>query len=400
MKKTLIALCTIAFLVFGGLSLPTITAHAEPSSLDEVKKERQKLKEKLSDKEKEIAAVLDEIEKLHNEIVELEDGLKANQEALNETEELIEQYNDQIDEIQKDIDVINIRIQERSEILKTRLSSYQENGGNISYLEVLLGSKGFNDFISRIDAVTKITNADTELIEQQEADRAKVEELQEEVVEKLEEQEDVKVELEGIKEVIEGQKEDVEKSKKKLDKQKEKLVTEKSKLTSEDRNLAALEATYMPVLTSTGSSNARSGAEGAANAAANVVTDNKPISVPTGGAVAAAMSRVGKNNVYVWAGKSPSTGFDCSGFVSWAYGNKIPSSTAALQNTGTKISLSEAKPGDLIFFDTYKKNGHVGIYLGNGKWVGSQSSTGVAVASINDPYYWGPAFKGHVRRVN
>lgn len=392
MKKTLVAFSTIAILLFGGLALPTITAQAEPSSLAEVQKERQKLKEKLNDKEKEIATVLEEIEALHNEIVELENGLKANKEALNETEDLIEEYNTQIDEIQNEIDVINVRIQERAEILKTRLSSYQENG-NINYLEVLLGSKGFNDFLSRIEAVSKITAADTDLIEQQEADRAEVEKLQDEVIVKLEEQEDVKVELEGIKEVIEEQKEDVEKSKKKLDKQKDKLVKEKSKLTTEDSNLAALELTYMPVLRSTGSSSSSSSATGGS------VMTNKPITAPTGGAVSAAMSRVGKNNVYVWAGKNPQTGFDCSGFVSWAYGNKIPSSTAALQSTGTKVSLSEAQPGDLIFFDTYKTNGHVGIYLGNGKWVGSQSSNGVQVETLSNTY-WSKAFKGHVRRVN
>src|SRR5699024_11026745 len=126
-------------------------------------------------------------------------------------------YTNEVEKIQTEIDVINVRIQERGEILKTRLATYQQNGGNINYLEVLLGSKGFYDFISRVDAVTKITAADTELIEQQEADRQEVEELQEVVQEKLEEQEEIKTELEGIQEVIEGQKEEVEASKKELD---------------------------------------------------------------------------------------------------------------------------------------------------------------------------------------
>jgi cell wall-associated NlpC family hydrolase len=38
------------------------------------------------------------------------------------------------------------------------------------------------------------------------------------------------------------------------------------------------------------------------------------------------------------------------------------------------------QPGDLVFFNTYKKDGHVGIYIGNGKFIGSQSSTGVEIA--------------------
>ena len=76
MKKTLIALSTFAILLFGGLVVPTSVSHAEPSSLEEVQKEREKLKEKLNDKEKEIAKVLDEIEELHNEVVELENENK------------------------------------------------------------------------------------------------------------------------------------------------------------------------------------------------------------------------------------------------------------------------------------------------------------------------------------
>lgn len=55
--------------------------------------------------------------------------------------------------------------------------------------------------------------------------------------------------------------------------------------------------------------------------------------------------------------------------------------------------------GDLVFFDTYKKNGHVGIYVGNGKFIGSQSSTGVAIADMSSGYYK-KHFNGVVRRVS
>ncbi|GAA0441891.1 hypothetical protein GCM10008983_18730 [Lentibacillus halophilus] len=103
---------------------------------------------------------------------------------------------------------------------------------------------------------------------------------------------------------------------------------------------------------------------------------------------------------YVFGGKGPD-GFDCSGFISWAFAQadiSIPSSTAALQNTGERISYSDAQPGDLVFFNTYKTNGHVGIYLGNDKFLGAQSSDGVSVASMNNTY-WKSHFAGHVRRV-
>ena len=97
--------------------------------------------------------------------------------------------------------------------------------------------------------------------------------------------------------------------------------------------------------------------------------------------------------------------FDCSSFIHWAFGqagislgNLSSVSTETLNKTGTKISTSELQVGDLIFWDTYKKDGHVGIYIGNGKFIGSQSSSGVAIESIDSPY-WSSVFSGHVRRV-
>lgn len=65
---------------------------------------------------------------------------------------------------------------------------------------------------------------------------------------------------------------------------------------------------------------------------------------------------------------------------------------------GRRIQLSEIKPGDIVFFDTYKVDGHVGIYVGNGKFIGAQSSTGVAIADMSSGYFKSK-FKGHVRRI-
>ena len=76
----------------------------------------------------------------------------------------------------------------------------------------------------------------------------------------------------------------------------------------------------------------------------------------------------------------------------------IGRSTSVLSGQGTKVSTSDMRVGDLVFFDTYKKNGHVGIYLGGGKFIGSQSSTGVAIADMTSGY-WKNHFKGHVRRI-
>ncbi|WP_049773574.1 C40 family peptidase [Salisediminibacterium selenitireducens] len=90
--------------------------------------------------------------------------------------------------------------------------------------------------------------------------------------------------------------------------------------------------------------------------------------------------------------------FDCSGFTSWAFsqiGIDLPASTQAQVHAGQRVSASEMQPGDLVFFDTYTTNGHVGIYLGDGQFLGAQSSTGIAVADMSSGY-WAERFRGVV----
>lgn len=73
-------------------------------------------------------------------------------------------------------------------------------------------------------------------------------------------------------------------------------------------------------------------------------------------------------------------------------------STETLKHLGKPVSPSEMKPGDVVFFNTYKRDGHVGIYVGNGKFIGAQSSTGVAIADMTKGY-WKETFNGRVKRI-
>ncbi len=99
---------------------------------------------------------------------------------------------------------------------------------------------------------------------------------------------------------------------------------------------------------------------------------------------------------YVWGGASPETGFDCSGFVSWVINNcgngwDVGRQTAeGLRRSCTAVSVSVAKPGDLIFFQgTYNTSGasHVGIYVGNGMMI--HCGNPIKYSNINTPYWQG-----------
>jgi cell wall-associated NlpC family hydrolase len=108
---------------------------------------------------------------------------------------------------------------------------------------------------------------------------------------------------------------------------------------------------------------------------------------------------------YVWGGTSPG-GFDCSGFTRWVF---LPKATLP-HNSGSQFALARRgrhrrvwkkrnlAVGDLVFFDTTSALvGHVGIYIGRGRFIHSSSSRGVRIDSVHDPYYYAPRFMGGVR---
>jgi cell wall-associated NlpC family hydrolase len=91
-------------------------------------------------------------------------------------------------------------------------------------------------------------------------------------------------------------------------------------------------------------------------------------------------------------GGSGSRGFDCSGFTSYIYrphGISLPHNSAAQYRVGKPVSRSELRPGDLVFFRTRgNRISHVGIYIGNGKFVHASSARGrVRIDTLTSGYY-------------
>lgn len=92
-------------------------------------------------------------------------------------------------------------------------------------------------------------------------------------------------------------------------------------------------------------------------------------------------------NPYVWGGTSLTKGADCSGYVLSIfkkYGVSLPHSSRAQANCGAKISLSEAKPGDLVFYGNGKYINHVAIYIGGGQVIHASSpKTGIRISNAS-----------------
>jgi cell wall-associated NlpC family hydrolase len=122
-----------------------------------------------------------------------------------------------------------------------------------------------------------------------------------------------------------------------------------------------------------------------------------PLPLPLGGrAVRYAKHLIGVR--YRYGGTSPRTGFDCSGFVRFVYahvGVALPRVSYEQFSRGRRIARAALRPGDLVFFDGA---GHVGIYVGNGRFIHApHTGTRVQISSLGGSY--GRGFDGG-RRVS
>lgn len=148
-----------------------------------------------------------------------------------------------------------------------------------------------------------------------------------------------------------------------------------------------------------------------------ITADGKPAASASGGSsgksgvkvIDAGKTLIGKTRYVFGGGRSQSDinagRFDCSSFVRWAFeqvgmnvGPMSGVTTDTLKVKGTAVNPKDMKPGDVVFFDTYKKDGHVGIYVGDNKFLGCQGKTGVAIASMAKGTYFGDRFNGRVKR--
>lgn len=218
-----------------------INQHEEEKS--KLSDEKGTLDSEQSDTESQINKNLEEQDSVSEEINELDDELAATQNGIAEKENQIETTNQEINELTERIDVLHEeiktledKIEKRDLVLRDRLRSIQQSGGQVRYIEVIFGAKSFGDLISRASAVNTIMDQDQQIMEEQAADKQLLTENKVEVEEKKET-------VVAKKDELEGQKEELLALEKQLDEQKEDRETLMAELEEEHGELEEVKLT-------------------------------------------------------------------------------------------------------------------------------------------------------------
>lgn len=169
--------------------------------------------------------ILDQIQSLNAEIEKTNNNIKNVMAEIHSANEEIKTLEDSIAELLR-------KIEERDVLLEERARAIQASG-TVSYLDVLLSSSSFVDFIDRFSAVNSLMEADRQIIHEQKEDKQKLEEQKQVLESKRQKLEDKKAELDRLKASLDGQKAEKNKLVDQLEKEQEKLKSEKVLLEKE-----------------------------------------------------------------------------------------------------------------------------------------------------------------------
>ena len=245
-----------------------------------------------------------------------------------------------------------------------------------STLEILLGAESLSDLLNRIDAVNRVSHQDGRVIREVRSFRAEVIRRRGALKRSRAEQE----------RVVEARAADRERIEAQLAQRQALLSTiraEIARIREAEQARQALLARQvrerMPV---------RPTASTASFGVAASSPDGASVAPPAryGGVVGIAMRFLG--TPYRWGGSSPSTGFDCSGFVMYVFaqvGVSLPHNAAAQYGYGAPVSRGDLQPGDLVFFNGL---GHNGIYVGGGSFIHSPHTGDVVkISNLSQSWY-------------
>ena len=325
--------------------------------------------------ESQAAALRNLIDKLDEELSAAAEEYDYANQQLEDTQAAIKKTQKLLARSETDLTTVQDRLNQRVvEIYKA---------GDLDMLAVLLDASSFTEMIDRYDQLQRLSKQDADILRQVQDYKAQVADRQAQLDTELK-QEQVDVQrTTAAKDKVTAQ----------LAKQEKALKGKEAQIAKLKKAEAARQAALLAAAKKAAAEAARKAAAAkvAAAAAAAAARNNKTTTTEGsgGGGSASGGEATGADIVeyamrflgvtYVWAGSTPSSGFDCSGFTSYVYkhfGIYLPHSSSMQSGYGVAVSRADLQPGDLVFF--FSPIHHVGIYIGGGKMV-SAAGTGKGV---------------------
>lgn len=190
-----------------------VPTEALASKLSNLNSQKNKISEERNGIESKIEKANDEIDRLQGEQSKVREEMERIDLATTDTENKIHEKNEEIAITNKEIEQLKIEIKEleeriakRNELLKDRARNFQETGGMVSYIDVLMGAQSFSDFIDRMSAVATIMEADQDILKKHQEDKDLLVKKQQDVETKLANLEKMRKDLEGMKAKLIAQK--------------------------------------------------------------------------------------------------------------------------------------------------------------------------------------------------
>ncbi|MDK0787816.1 NlpC/P60 family protein [Clostridium perfringens] len=422
MKKKIISTVLAATMTFGvGHSV-----FATPLT-DDQKQQMEHNQDKYADINSKIRELEDKIDGLSAKIEPLFFQVEKNKEEISKTEESISTVKVQIEESKK-------KIEKQQEVLGQRIRATYKSGGQANYLTALLDSNGIGDFLSRVQAISKVMGMDKQVIDELTSEKEKldseVKELQDKTTElnklnsetqsKIDELNKMKAEQEGVIKDMKAEQEKVVGELAPLERQLMEPWTSKinsnSSLNDLNQAVTALRGLRNQIKTpevdaeavqaiekakdlietkkaeeavssapNRGGDVNTGGSSSSASNGSSSSNSGSTVAPPSEGAASAVVSYAYQfiGRPYVFGATGPDT-FDCSGFTSYVYrnavGREITRITYTQINQGRPVSRDQLQPGDLVFTNGVE---HVGIYVGGGQMIhAARPGVGVIVGPI------------------
>ncbi len=357
---------------------------------------------KKSEAEKNLNDVNNKIDSLEDKKEELQSEIDStNEELVNLLvdvgilEDEIEQNQKKLEQVTEDLEQAKEEEEKQYNTMKKRIKFMYESG-DTAMLSSILESKSMADLLNRVEYVNQVYDYDRNLLDNYEKTRKEVEDLKVQV-------EDEKMELATAQDTLKQQQKQLESTmaslKSKQADAETQIANAKSLASEYKKTISEQNQIIQTAAANAAKSNASSGSSAGGSSGGGSSSTGDTSGGSTGGStgnlnpsystgvsgsdvVSYALQFVG--NPYVWGGKDPNTGADCSGFTSYVYahfGISIPSYSGAQRSCGKEVSYSNAQPGDLICYA-----GHVAIYMGNGQIVHAKGTAYGIVAYDNATY--------------